>query len=172
MKTELEWEQKILEIKNTIHNEFPELVKFISKMPTNDLRKDEKNIQALDNYYHSLNALVTEYAKTHKEENATRKTEIQGFIGYPSYPPSEDIYAHSKEESEIDPEDISKMKTRNEKQGTMNEQDFEADMSGDDLDVPGAELDDQKESIGSEDEENNYYSLGGDNHNNLEEDHG
>ena len=38
------------------------------------------------------------------------------------------------------------------------------------LDVPGSELDDEQEDIGSEDEENNYYSLGGDNHNDLEED--
>ena len=39
-----------------------------------------------------------------------------------------------------------------------------------DLDVPGAELDDTQEAIGSEDEENNYYSLGGDDHEDLEED--
>lgn len=38
------------------------------------------------------------------------------------------------------------------------------DMAGEDLDVPGAELDDANEAIGSEDEENNSYSLGGDNH--------
>lgn len=38
-----------------------------------------------------------------------------------------------------------------------------------DLDIPGAELDDENEVIGEEDEENNYYSLGGDNHENLEE---
>jgi hypothetical protein len=36
------------------------------------------------------------------------------------------------------------------------------DMAGEDLDVPGAELDDDSEAIGAEDEENNYYSLGGD----------
>jgi hypothetical protein len=36
------------------------------------------------------------------------------------------------------------------------------DMAGEDLDIPGAELDDQNESIGSEDEENNSYSIGGD----------
>jgi hypothetical protein len=29
------------------------------------------------------------------------------------------------------------------------------------------ELDDKQEEIGSEDEENNYYSIGGDNHNDL-----
>lgn len=39
-----------------------------------------------------------------------------------------------------------------------------------DLDVPGSELDDAGEEIGEEDEENNYYSLGGDNHIDLEED--
>lgn len=33
---------------------------------------------------------------------------------------------------------------------------------GDNLDIPGAELDDDMEDIGEEDEENNYYSLGGD----------
>jgi hypothetical protein len=43
---------------------------------------------------------------------------------------------------------------------------------GEDLDVPGAELDDADEVIGEEDEENNYYSLGGDDHDDLEEDKG
>lgn len=38
------------------------------------------------------------------------------------------------------------------------------------LDIPGAELDDENEDIGAEDEENNYYSLGGDRHEGLEED--
>lgn len=42
--------------------------------------------------------------------------------------------------------------------------------TGDDLDVPGAEEDDSNEEIGEEDEENNYYSLGGDAHDDLEED--
>lgn len=39
-----------------------------------------------------------------------------------------------------------------------------------DLDVPGSELDDANEEIGEEDEENNYYSLGGDRHDGQEED--
>jgi hypothetical protein len=38
-----------------------------------------------------------------------------------------------------------------------------------DLDVPGADADDANEEIGEEDEENNYYSLGGDAHDDLEE---
>ena len=36
------------------------------------------------------------------------------------------------------------------------------DFAGEDLDVPGSELDDAQEAKGSEDEENNLYSLGSD----------
>ena len=45
-----------------------------------------------------------------------------------------------------------------------------SNVTGEDLDIPGAELDNPNEEIGEEDEENNYYSLGGDRHENLEED--
>lgn len=38
------------------------------------------------------------------------------------------------------------------------------------LDVPGAELEKDTDAPGQDDEENNYYSLGGDRHENLEED--
>jgi hypothetical protein len=44
------------------------------------------------------------------------------------------------------------------------------DFSGSDLDIPGADDDDSKEAVGSEDEENNSYSLGGEDHKDLEED--
>ena len=44
------------------------------------------------------------------------------------------------------------------------------DFAGEDLDVPGSEQDDEQEAIGSEDEENNSYSIGGDRHEDLEED--
>jgi hypothetical protein len=43
------------------------------------------------------------------------------------------------------------------------------DFAGTGLDVPGSEDDDAQEGIGSEDEENNSYSVGGDSHSNLEE---
>jgi hypothetical protein len=46
---------------------------------------------------------------------------------------------------------------------------IKSNLAGEDLDIPGAELDDADEGIGEEDEENNYYSLGGDNHEDLEE---
>ncbi len=94
--------------------------------------------------------------------------------GYPLYPASEDIYSKFQEEKDLNPEDISKIKESNEndKVGTSNEKDFNDDISGSDLDIPGSELDDKQEIVGSEDEENNYYSLGGDDHNNLDENKG
>jgi cobalamin biosynthesis protein CobT len=77
-------------------------------------------------------------------------------------------------ESDINPEDISKKKIPVETNNVtdFNEKDFEDDKSGADLDIPGSELDDAQEKIGSEDEENNHYSIGGDNHNDLEENTG
>ena len=86
--------------------------------------------------------------------------------GYPKYPESEDIYNKFNKEFDIDPENSAKNKdsTKINTIPTWNEKNFNQDISGDDLDIPGSELDDDQENIGSEDEENNYYSLGGDNH--------
>jgi hypothetical protein len=84
----------------------------------------------------------------------------------PHYSPSEDIFNQEKFETEINPGVLSKVKMPTEVVGSLNEKNFAEDISGDDLDVPESELDDQQERIGREDEENNYYSLGGDNHSN------
>jgi len=92
--------------------------------------------------------------------------------GYPSYPPEEDIYNNDREGTEIDPEDILQVKSINDDNSSRNEDIFRKSCQGDDLDVPGSELDDEQEEIGSEDEENNYYSLGGDDHEDLDENQG
>lgn len=42
----------------------------------------------------------------------------------------------------------------------LEEQSSSTSAMGDDLDVPGAELDDENEELGEEDEENNSYSMG------------
>jgi hypothetical protein len=80
-------------------------------------------------------------------------------IEYPQYPGSEDIYKRFKKEKNTDPEDLSKAMGK-----------FKEDATGRNLDIPGSELDDEQEDVGNEDEENNYYSIGGDNHNDLDED--
>jgi len=91
--------------------------------------------------------------------------------GYPVYPENEDIYNNYEEEKDIDPENIFKKKASLEKIKVRRnpELDFNNEIPGDDLDVPGSELDDDMEIIGSEDEENNFYSLGGDEHDDLDE---
>lgn len=166
MKNNIVWEQHIISITTLIHEEFPELAKYIVEIPVSSSEGDAVNNKNLEEYYRSLEGIVQEYAKTHPSAKSPENTGKPIFPGYPLYPPSEDIYQQSKEKTEVNPADPSKRKTPNENEGTRNERDFEADESGDDLDVPGSELDDQQESLGSEDEENNYYSLGGENHSN------
>lgn len=77
----------------------------------------------------------------------------------PIYPDNEDIYKKEKEVGLDDEGELLKKKVKGA-----------AKKEGDDLDVPGSELDDADEAIGEEDEENNYYSVGGDDHQDLEED--
>lgn len=52
---------------------------------------------------------------------------------------------------------------------SLNERSFGEERSGDDLDVPGSELDDRDEKLGEEDEENNDYSLGSADNDNVTE---
>lgn len=93
-----------------------------------------------------------------KKSNKTGTTDAENEkFPLPRYPENEDIYKRDKEES------------LDELTGKKNSLKNELDEG---LDVPGADLDDENEVIGEEDEENNYYSLGGDDHNDLEEDNG
>lgn len=108
-------------------------------------------------------------SKKNLEKHSEKKSDLPG---YPVYPDNEDIYNRSRKEPYIDPENIKEIKKQPEEPGKRNIKDFKEDLSGSDLDIPGSELDDQAEEIGSEDEENNYYSLGGDNHLDLEENKG
>ena len=94
--------------------------------------------------------------------------------GYPIYPEDEDIYNNYLEEKDINPEDIHSRKEWTEKYeaGNGSEIDLNSESRVNDLDVPGSELDDDMEIIGNEDEENNYYSIGGDDHDDLDENQG
>jgi len=64
------------------------------------------------------------------------------------------------DESSIDEEDLSEseLEDTDNDGDLLNEGSSSTSISGKDLDVPGADLDDQDESIGEEDEENNSYS--------------
>ncbi len=89
------------------------------------------------------------------EEEENKKPKI---YGDPEYSAADDIYSKAEKVESIDGDDNPKKGKKKKKTEDMG------------LDVPGAELDDADEEIGEEDEENNYYSLGGDDHNDLEED--
>ena len=91
-------------------------------------------------------------------KNQSSEKEIEKRLEDINYPATDDIYNKNKKELDINPEEISKKKTTENTFGKMNEESFENVKTGVDLDVPGSELDDAQENIGSEDEENNYYS--------------
>jgi hypothetical protein len=144
-----------------IQNEFPELIKYLDEIPELLLWQTNEGVsnKGLKDYLDSLNDIVETYAKEHESETTNSMTmkhnEEKGKLygkeskkksgstveGYPEFPPKEDIYNQAEEETDINAEDITKSKAPNEKEGTRNEKDFEEDMSGDDLDVPGSELD-------------------------------
>ncbi|HWJ92414.1 MAG TPA: hypothetical protein VNR87_14960, partial [Flavisolibacter sp.] len=71
-------------------------------------------------------------------------------------------------EADVYDDDLAALNATDQEIGTP--QNVSNDDLNTDLDIPGSELDDENESIGEEDEENNYYSLGGDRHESQEED--
>jgi hypothetical protein len=169
MKTKIQLEQSIIKLTATIQQDYPELSKFIIEMPENNSESEEVTVKSLQDYYNSLEDLLNKYAKTHHETDSKEIPKPPEYRDSQIYPQSDDIYQQFKEEKDMNPEDLSKKKVLNEQEGNGNEKDFINIKAGADLDVPGSELDDLQESVGSEDEENNYYSLGGDNHNDLDE---
>lgn len=93
-----------------------------------------------------------------KDKKQNSEKEIKNNLEKMNYPASEDIFAKDKPITNSDAEKIStngKLKTQ---ENLVNTNDSNQSQLGEDLDVPGAELDDAQENIGSEDEENNYYS--------------
>ena len=101
----------------------------------------------------------------------TDPEEVNSQEGYPLYPPTEDIYSKYHEEKNLDPDRISQAENSSDPEEFIvsDASDIINDMSDNILGDSGLELDDYQENIGLEDEENNYYSLGGDDHLDLEE---
>lgn len=82
----------------------------------------------------------------------------------------EDISLASGNESDVTRDDLIALGGTRYSDNDLQNTTRTNTVDGEDLDIPGAELDNSNEEIGEEDEENNYYSLGGDRHENLEED--
>jgi hypothetical protein len=81
-----------------------------------------------------------------------------------------DVDGQEQNESDVTEEDLQALGPKDlsmdmgDDEQLLKNRVWPVDMAGEDLDIPGAELDDENEAIGSEDEENNSYSLGGDAH--------
>jgi hypothetical protein len=97
------------------------------------------------------------------------KEKAKNPVGYPLYPESQDVYSQFKREAIANNEPQEPLNDNNQEE---IQGDYDENLPNYDLDIPGSELDNAQERIGSEDEENNYYSIGGDNHDDLEEDRG
>jgi len=96
-----------------------------------------------------------------QEKKTANENEIERNLDKLNYPPQEDIYNKEDKLENINPDSISTENAIDQKEGEWNENTFnidKEDQPGNDLDIPGSELDDEQENIGSEDEENNYYS--------------
>ncbi len=97
-----------------------------------------------------------------------KPTDINNPAGYPNYPENEDIYKKDIE-TDLDPEKLAEIPAKAENGADELSSKPKRNNTGSDLDIPGAELDDAAEESGNEDEENNYYSLGGDANSALDE---
>lgn len=80
----------------------------------------------------------------------------------------DDLGIREGTEADVDDDDLAILNSTDAEIGRP--QNVSNEEMGSDLDVPGSELDDENEALGEEDEENNYYSLGGDRHEGQEED--
>lgn len=97
----------------------------------------------MEEYYNSLEASLKEHTETHKQLNESKmKKSKKGPYKPLDYSSRKDIYDNTNEK-----EDFNQIKSSSKKHSQNNEKDFDKDVSD------------------NEDEENNYYSLGSDNHN-------
>jgi hypothetical protein len=81
---------------------------------------------------------------------------------------ADDLQINMGNDADVNDDDLAVLNSTDAEIGTP--QNVSNEDLNTDLDVPGSELDDANESVGEEDEENNYYSLGGDRHESQEED--
>lgn len=102
------------------------------------------------------------------DRKTNKNDQERDFPGYPHYPSEQDITnpGNGNKKVDLDAEELANSGRLSA--AKANEENLRLDEDTD-LDIPGAELDDENEAIGEEDEENNYYSLGGDRHEDLDE---
>lgn len=149
-----------------IDQDFPGYPHYPAKEDIMDQRTGSHKVDMdMENLASSRNAMGVSQRFARTQENQ-RNTCPQGQQPEENY--GDDLNIRSGTEADINDDDLAVLNASNDEIGTpqnVSDEDLNTD-----LDIPGSELDDENESIGEEDEENNYYSLGGDRHENQEED--
>lgn len=65
MKSKLQLEEQIIALTNKIQTDYPELSKYIPELPGNNSESQVVNRENLEDYYNSLEEIITKYSKTH-----------------------------------------------------------------------------------------------------------
>ena len=123
----------------------------------------------------NLDDEVLTKVKHHEEPKTPKPATEEGDTEKPiKTEPLDDIEENTKNNFDVTKDDLEALGPKDlSLDGGDDEQllhrERPVDFSGEDLDTPGTELDDDQEEVGSEDEENNNYSLGGDDKDNLNE---
>jgi hypothetical protein len=126
------------------------------------MQNDNEHIQ-------TPNVSATEKDFEQQVASAKNHKDLDGDSQYDS---QTDISPKFEEEQDLTQAQIERFNDENETSAGFSFRGVRKDDIDNDLDVPGAEMDNNDEEIGHEDEENNYYSIGGDDHNSLEEHQG
>lgn len=92
-----------------------------------------------------------------KQEKSIEQEEEMQMPGYPVYPASDDILNNKQTQFDINVENLSESTEQHQDKIIIDDALIDSVMDTN-FDIPGTELDDKDEAIGSEDEENNFYS--------------
>ncbi|CAN5899138.1 hypothetical protein BH11BAC7_BH11BAC7_24740 [soil metagenome] len=128
---------------------------------TNSKNKENENLPGYPHYPESEDIMNTEKEKFAIDiENPEKPFVVDGVISKES---TNDNLLRQGNSADVTNEDLRNLGSEELAMDMgadeqLKERIFPVDMEGKDLIVPGAELDDKQEDIGSEDEENNLYS--------------
>jgi hypothetical protein len=126
----------------------------------NDISREDIDVENLPNSKNSTGVSQRFQAGQNREQGEESRT--------PGTTNEDDLGIREGTEADVTDDDLAILNSTDAEIGkpqNISNEDLTTD-----LDIPGSELDDENEELGEEDEENNYYSLGGDRHERQEED--
>jgi DNA-directed RNA polymerase subunit L len=158
MKTKSELKKYIANITTTIHQELHDLsgsVKEISIGATKE-RNNNITIKILKEYYNSLVNLVNSYLKKNDSIKQNNYTPPNMDLKNPIDPNLKIFFNQEKNETNLSLDTSYYSKKSN------SDKDSKHNRSDKDRNIPDTTLNEQQKLSTNEDEESNYYSLGGD----------